>query len=398
MTRFVRRRLTNSEKQCCHYFSEFQQQKRKIMANKETEKPIFVNRDLSIPSAEYKKWIGELTKRYKQSQVKAAIKVNEGMLRFYWSLGRDIMLMKAEAKWGTSVLKNLSLDLQHEFPHSRGLSYTNLKYARQWYAFYNSSQVNRQQLVGDLEMPEVFAYVPWGHHISIISKSESIEEAMFYIHKVVSENLSRNALNRCLDSHLYEAVGSAHTNFSDKLPAIQGNLAKEVLKSPYNLDFMQMQEEYSEREFEEKLSRHITEFLLELGQGFAYVARQKELVMPSGKVYRPDMIFYHIKLRCYVVIELKVVDFEPEFAGKLNFYVSAVDELMKGADDNPTIGLLICKHKDDMTVEWAFKGVDRPLGVAEYENEILKAVEMLPTPEEIKENLKLEAELDEDKK
>ena len=138
MTRFVRRRLTNSEKQCCHCFSEFQQQKRKIMANKETEKPIFVNRDLSIPSAEYKKWIGELTKRYKQSQVKAAIKVNEGMLRFYWSLGRDIMLMKAEAKWGTSVLKNLSLDLQHEFPHSRGLSYTNLKYARQWYAFYNS--------------------------------------------------------------------------------------------------------------------------------------------------------------------------------------------------------------------------------------------------------------------
>lgn len=296
MTRFVRRRLTNSEKQCCHCFSEFQQQKRKIMANKETEQPIFVNRDLSIPSAEYKKWIGELTKRYKQSQVKAAIKVNESMLRFYWSLGRDIMLMKAEAKWGTSVLKNLSLDLQHEFPHSRGLSYTNLKYARQWYAFYNSSQVNRQQLVGDLEMPEVFAYVPWGHHISIISKSESIEEAMFYIHKVVSENLSRNALNRCLDSHLYEAVGSAHTNFSDKLPAIQGNLAKEVLKSPYNLDFMQMQEEYSEREFEEKLSRHITEFLLELGQGFAYVARQKELVMPSGKVYRPDR--FSIILSC----------------------------------------------------------------------------------------------------
>lgn len=157
------------------------------MANKETEQPIFVNRDLSIPSAEYKKWIGELTKRYKQSQVKAAIKVNEGMLRFYWSLGRDIMLMKAEAKWGTSVLKNLSLDLQHEFPHSKGLSYTNLKYARQWYAFYNSSQVNRQQLVGDLEMPEVFAYVPWGHHISIISKSESIEEAMFYIQKMVAK-------------------------------------------------------------------------------------------------------------------------------------------------------------------------------------------------------------------
>lgn len=357
--------------------------------------PTFVNRDSTIPAADYKKWVSDLKMRYRQSQIKAAVRINENMLRFYWSLGRDIMLMKAEVKWGTGILKNLSLDLQHEFPLNKGLSYSNLKYARQWYAFYNmanSSLENRQQLVGDLDMPELFAYVPWGHHIAIMSKTKSIGEAMFYINRVIDENMSRNALLRCLESHLYEKMGKAVTNFSDRLPTVQGHLAKDILKSPYNLDFMEMREEYSERDFENKLSRHITEFLLELGQGFAYVARQKELVMPTGKTYRPDMIFYHIKLRCYVVVELKIVDFEPEFAGKLNFYVSAVDELMKGKNDNPTIGLLICKHKDDMTVEWAFRGVDRPLGVAEYENEIQKAVEMLPTAEEIKESLKTETD------
>lgn len=370
--------------------------KNENMANNNNETPMFVNREPSIPSEEYKKWLADLKVRYRKSQIKASVKVNDEMLRFYWSIGRDIAIMKAESTWGTSVIKNLSLDLQHEFPHNKGLSYSNLKYARQWYAFYNSLKTNRQQVVGDLDMPEIFAYVPWGHHISIISKVQSTDEAMFYVHRTIDENLSRNALNHCIESHLYEKIGKAITNFSDKLPMTQGHLAKEILKSPYNLDFLEMQEEYSEREFENKLSRHITEFLLELGQGFAYVARQKELVMPSGKVYRPDMIFYHVKLRCYVVVELKVVDFEPEFAGKLNFYVSAVDELMKGENDNPTIGLLICKHKDDMTVEWAFRGVDRPLGVAEYENEIQKAVELLPTPEEIKENLKAETEEDED--
>ncbi len=352
---------------------------------------MFVNRDGSVPSEEYVKWLAELKVRYRQSQAKAAIKVNEALLRFYWSLGRDIMLLKAETTWGTGIVKNLSLDLQHAFPQSKGLSYSNLKYARQWYAFYSSHVSNRQQPVGEMEMPPVFASVPWGHHIAIMSKAKTMDEAMFYINRTVDENLSRNALCRCLDSHLYEKQGQAVTNFSERLPLVQGHLAKEILKSPYNLDFMEMpEEEYTEREFENKLSRHITEFLLELGQGFAYVARQKELVMPSGKSYRPDMIFYHIKLRCYVVVELKVVDFEPEFAGKLNFYVSAVDELMKGENDNPTIGLLICKRKDDMTVEWAFRGVDRPLGVAEYENELQKVVSMLPTPEEIKENLRTE--------
>lgn len=354
----------------------------------EQKNPIFVYRESGVPTADYKEWIADLKLRYRKSQIKAAIKVNGEMLQFYWTLGRDILAMKADSKWGTGFLKRLSLDLQQEFQGHSGLSYSNLKYARQWYLFYHERITNRQQLVGNLDIPEVFTHVPWGHHIAIISKTKDLDAALFYIHKVVEENMSRSTLIHSIEANLYENTGKALTNFSDTLPQVQGELAKEILKSPYNFDFMQMNEKYDEREFENKLLRHITDFLLELGQGFAFVGRQKELVMPSGKSYRPDMIFYHIKLHCYVVVELKIVDFEPEFAGKLNFYVSAVDELMRGENENPTIGLLICKHKDDMTVEWAFRGIERPLGVAEYENEIRKVAAMLPSAEEIKENLK----------
>ena len=247
-----------------------------------------------------------------------------------------------------------------------------------------------QQSVAQFEMPDIFAEIGWSHHIIIMSKAKDLNEALFYIHKTIDEGLGREDLRRFIENDEYGKHGHALTNFSETLPAVQGNLAKEILKSPYNYDFLQMSEKYNERDFEDKLSRHITDFLLELGGGFAFVGRQKELVMPNGKSYRPDMIFYHTRLHCYVVCELKVVDFEPEFAGKLNFYVSAVDELMKGEGDNPTIGLLICKHKDDMTVEWSFRGMDKPLGVSEYENELREIKEMLPSADDIKANLEAE--------
>ena len=255
--------------------------------------------------------------------------------------------------------------MQKEFPKGTGLSLRNLKYARQWFSFYYQQLTIRQhsvaqlptmaataigqQSVAQFEMPDIFAEIGWSHHIIIMSKAKDLNEALFYIHKTIDEGLGREDLRRFIENDEYGKHGHALTNFSETLPAVQGNLAKEILKSPYNFDFLQMSEKYNERDFEDKLSRHITDFLLELGGGFAFVGRQKELVMPNGKSYRPDMIFYHTRLHCYVVCELKVVDFEPEFAGKLNFYVSAVDELMKGEGDNPTIGLLICKHKDDMT-------------------------------------------------
>lgn len=369
--------------------------------------PFFVDRGTTAPAKDYIQWIADLKKRYRKAQVRAAVKVNGEMLRFYWSLGRDIMVKNAEAKWGSGFLKQTSLDLQKAFPGSTGLSYDNLKLSRRWYRYYyeripigeqavpqlnsNRGTTFGKQPVPQIEMPSLFEEVPWGHHIVIINKVKDLDAAVFYLHKVVDESLSRESLKRFIENDAYGKHGKALTNFPNTLPAVQGNLAKEILKSPYNFDFLQMGEEYTERDFEEKLSRHITDFLLELGNGFAFVGRQKELVMPSGKSYRPDMIFYHILLHCYVVVELKIVDFEPEFAGKLNFYVSAVDELLCGEGDNPTIGLLICKHKDDMTVEWSFRGMDRPLGVAEYENEMRRIKEILPSAEDIKANLEAEA-------
>lgn len=349
--------------------------------------PSFVSRSATPVTKDYREWLTSLRQRYRQSQIKAATAVNGEMLRFYWTLGRDILTMNAEARWGTGFMKRLSLDLQHEFPNSTGLSFSNLKNARKWYSFYYERFTIGQQVVGQLEMPENFARVPWGHHIAIMSKSKDLKTALFYIRKTVEEGMSRSTLLHCIESNRYEREGKASSNFREVLPPVQGDLASDMLKSPYNFDFLQMREQYNERDFEESLSRHITDFLLELGQGFAFVGRQMELAMPSGKTYRPDMIFYHIRLKCYVVVELKVVDFEPEFAGKLNFYVSAVDELLKGEGDNPTIGLLICKRKDDVTVEWALRGVCRPLGVAEYDNEIQRIARSLPAADIIKNSL-----------
>lgn len=344
------------------------------------DKAEIITKSSQIMSEEYKNWVSELKTRYRQSQIKAAVKVNSELLQFYWELGRDIVAKKAESVWGSGFLKNLSIDLQKEFPNSSGLSYSNLKYARQWYLFY--TQQNRQQLAG--EMPDVLSQIGWGHHIAILSKIKNIDEALFYVQLAAKEGMSRSTLVHSIEADEYNARGNAVTNFGNTLPAVQGDLAKEILKSPYNFDFLQMTKEYDERNLEDSLAQHITEFLLELGKGFSYVGRQIELVMPSGKSYKLDMLFYHIKLHCYVVVELKVVDFEPEFVGKLNFYVSAVDELLKGENDNATIGLLICKKKDDTVVEWAFRGLDRPLGVAEYENELKKLTEVLPTTEQIK--------------
>ena len=300
-------------------------------SNNKEEEPHFVKRDKFAITAEYKQWFADIKSRLRNSQIKAAIKVNSTLLEFYWSLGRDIVKMKAEQAWGSGVLQQLSFDLRDEFPGMKGLSYTNLRYAAQWFRFYTSDDESIcQQLVGELSMPQKFALVPWGHHIEI--------------------------------------------------------MAQEILKDPYNFDFLTLRKPYNEHMLEEALEHNIRRFLLELGTGFAYVGSQMELRMPGGTSYFPDMVFYHTKLKCYVVLELKVVEFEPEFAGKLNFYVSAADHLLKDDNDNPSIGLLVCKSKNETVVKWAFEGIDRPLGIATYElDEVLKKTlaEKLPSIEDI---------------
>ena len=355
--------------------------------------PEFVKRDSIIADEKYITWLGEIKQRYQKSQIKAAIRVNHTMLEFYWSLGRDIVALKAESKWGTGVLQQLSLDLKKMFPNEMGFSYRNIRYMRQWYSFYyhqvinwqqpiakleelnwqqpiaKTADSNCQQVIDELNFPAIFALVPWGHHIQIMSKSQSVDEALFYINQTIANNWSVTDLKYEIKGNLYARQGVAMTNFSDTLALPQQKLAQELIKSPYQLGFLKLQENHDEQDLEEALVKNITRFLLELGQGFAFVGRQMELRMPDGQSYFPDLVFYHTRLKSYVLIELKAVKFIPEFVGKLNFYVSAADELLKAEDDKPTIGLLICREADKTTVEWAFRGLDRPLGVATYQIE-----------------------------
>ena len=357
---------------------------------------MFVNRELTEMTSEYKSWLTELKQRYRSAQVRAGVKVNAEMLNFYWELGRDIYVMSKTSKYGDGLLKNITLDLQAEFPGDSGLSLSNIKAARRWYKAYYQWVIKSQQPVdffgdysedGLLTMPYFFANVPWGQHIFITAKAESLHEALFYVSQVCEHGWSRTELEYYHSHDYYASHSNAHTNFDKKLPEGECALAKQMLKSPYNFEFLQMPVNYSEREFEDELVKHITDFLLELGKGFSFVGRQMQLTMPNGATYYPDLIFYHIPSHRYVVCELKVVPFIPEFVGKLNFYVSAVDHLLRGKDDNQTIGLLICRSKDDTTVEWSFEGIERPIGVAEYEKEIKQLIDNLPSSKQIKENI-----------
>lgn len=335
--------------------------------NETKNSPQFIYRQNIATDEEYVRWLGEVKQRFRNTQLKAAAHVNNEMLRFYWSVGRDIVRLNAEQTWGKGIVEQISRDLRKAFAETKGFSARNIWYAKKWYLFYEGDHEFLQQPVAEIRMPDKFAFVPWGHHIAIITKCKTVKEAKFYIDHIVSENWSRSRLEDELKKGLYQRQGNAITNFSDRLPLPQGQLAQEILKNPYNFDFLTMREEFDERELEDALVSNITRFLLELGKGFAFVGRQMELQMPDGTSYFPDLVFYHIRLKAYVVIELKAVAFKPEFTGKLNFYVSAADELLRGYGDNPSIGLVICKSADETTVEWSMRGVERPLGVAAYQ-------------------------------
>lgn len=348
--------------------------------------PEIVHAGNFVTDESYARWLQSLKDAYRSRQAKAAVHVNSELLRFYWSLGKDIVSMQADSRWGNGFFNQLSLDLCDAFPGNKGFSVSNLKYIKRWYFFYNQSDIIRQQPADELQLPEDFFNIPWFHHVEIFTKCQSVTEAFFYLHQTLSNGWSRRILQDNLRSQLYQRQGKAVTNFDHIIPTDQIPLMQEVLKDPYCFDFLSLQQGYDELQLEEALTHNITRFLLELGKGFSFVGRQVELMMPSGKNFRIDMLFYHIQLKCYVVVELKVVDFEPEFVGKMNLYVTAVDKLLKRDDDNPTIGLLICRGKDDMLVEWSFQDVSKPIGVASYENEqILKA---LPSREELQAKVK----------
>ena len=374
------------------------------------EKPRVVKiHDVQIDS-KYVQWLNEVKSRYRSAQIKAAVKVNAEQLLFNWQLGRDLVTRKAEEQWGSGVVEQLSMDLQAAFPESKGFSTTNLWRMKQWYEFYSSeiAQQKLPQLVGELkqsenqpniklsqvvgesqhtDFPPLFAYVPWGHHAEIIAKCKTIEEALFYVKKCAAEGWSRNTLMNCIKGHYYENLGGAITNFADKLPSPQSELAQAITKDTYDFGFISLEDGYKEEALETELEKQLTRFLLELGTGFAYMGRQKQLII-AGKTRKLDMLFFHIPLNCYVVIELKAVPFQPEFAGKLNFYVNAVDDIIKTPAQNPTIGLLICSNKDETEVQYAFNGITTPMGVASYDN-VKRLQEQLPSVEELKARIRL---------
>lgn len=297
--------------------------------------------------------------------------------------------MQAESKWGSGFFNQLSLDLRSEFPNAAGFSVTNLKYMKRWYAFYYEEVESRQWPVDEilhekLNMPEVFGHLPWGQHIEIFTRCKSLEEALYYIHKAIDENWSRPYLENQIKTRLFQIHGAAITNFDTTLPVPQSQLAKEILKDPYHFEFLSLKERYSEHDLEEALVANVTQFLLELGKGFSYVGRQMELQMPGGQTFFPDLVFYHIPQHRYVIIELKAVKYVPEFAGKLNFYVTAADKLLRGEGDNPSVGLIICKSTDKTVVEWSLQDIQKPLGVSTYQLEevVARTVEELEQQKE----------------
>jgi predicted nuclease of restriction endonuclease-like (RecB) superfamily len=305
---------------------------------------------------EYRAWLENFKSRIRSAQIKAAVAVNTQLIRLYWELGAMIAERQENAQWGASVLEAVAADLKIEFPNLSGLSRSNLAYMAQFYRFYQSADEFVQQLAGQ---------IPWWHNILIFSKSGSLETARFYLAAAVQHNWSRSTLELQIESRLHERQGQAITNFAQTLPQPQAELAQLALKDPYLFDFLSMTPAMHELDLEKQLTDHITRFLLELGAGFAFIGRQYPL--PVGeKTYSLDLLFYHIRLRCFVAIDLKMEQFEPEHAGKMNFYLSAVDDLLRTEADQPSIGVILCKSKGRIEVEYALRDLNKPIGVSQW--------------------------------
>lgn len=349
---------------------------------------------------DYSAFLAELKHRIKSAQIKAAVSVNRELIELYWELAEKIVEKQKSSQWGDGLLAQMSNDLKEEFPDMKGFSKRNLELMRQWYLFWSNGTAIAQQDVAQLEKSQQFddqmanakqlaTQIPWWHNVVIISKIKNHEEALFYVQKTIENNWSRSVLTHQIEGNLFGREGKALTNFSASLPAPQSDLARQTLKDPYLFDFLAIREKHDEKELEDALVGQVTKFLLELGAGFSFIGRQYKITVDDDDFYM-DLLFYHVKLHCYVVVELKAVAFKPEFAGKLNFYVSAVDGMLKTEKDNPTVGMLICKSKKKTVVEYSLKDMNKPIGVSEYQITHALPDELrssLPTIEEIEAEL-----------
>lgn len=374
-----------------------------------------MSKNITIIDKEYKEWIKDLSMRYRRSQIKAAVKVNTEKLLFNWQLGRDIVEMHVEDRWGEKVITQLSKDLQQALPGVEGLSRTNIYYCKSFYLLYNQDTEIVQQVVGQLEaktntstseivhqvvgqfegnviVQQVIGLfqIPWGHHCTIIDKVKGDRnKALFFVRKTIEEGWSRAVLETWITSNLYEREGKAVTNFQNTLPEPMGDLANEITKDPYNFAFAGIRGDYNEKLLKAALLKNITEFLIELGTGFAYVGKEYRLQIGTKEKFI-DLLFFHIPLNCYVVIEVKIGEFDSPDVGQLGTYVVACNHLLKLPHHNPTIGLLVCKSKDNLLAQYALEGSSQPIGISEFELEKLyptKVEGMIPTLEELEDKL-----------
>jgi predicted nuclease of restriction endonuclease-like (RecB) superfamily len=329
----------------------------------------------SIMPDSYAQFLADLKIRIQAAQLRAALAVNRELVLLYWQIGRDILDRQARESWGAKVIDRLAADLKHAFPDMKGFSPRNLKYMRRFADIWPDAEFVQQ----------VAAQLPWFHNCVLLDKVANSDERVWYARAAIQHGWSRSVLVHQIESALHSRQGKAITNFDRALPPPQSDLAQEVTKDPYNFDFLMLAEEAHERDLERGLVEHLRKFLLELGVGFAFVGSQYPLTV-GGEEFRIDLLFYHLRLRCYVVIDLKVVPFQPEFAGKMNFYLSAVNDLLRHADDQPSIGLILCKTKNQVIAEYALEDYTKPIGISEYrlaESLPEKLQGSLPTVEEL---------------
>lgn len=358
---------------------------------------------------EYLDWITELSQRYRQSQIKAAVSVNSAMLRFYWSVGQDISQRQMENRYGSHFYERVGADLRNALDLKKGFSATTLKYTKYFYELYSplfeiceqpvhdSDKANRLQVADDFDAMtnrlhdaddfEMLFSLPWSHHEYIINKVKgNAEKALFFVRKTLENNWGRGVLLNFLDTDLYESQGKAQTNFKLTLPQPQGDLAQQMLKSPYNFDFLQMEEQYTEKTMKDELVKNIIKFLLELGRGFSFVGQEYHL-SAGGKDKYIDLLFYIIPLHCYCVVEVKTTEFDFPDIGQLAGYVAMVNDILNTPNEKPAIGLLICKEKNSVLAKYALSQINSPIGISEYataKQALPKALQdTLPSPEEI---------------
>jgi predicted nuclease of restriction endonuclease-like (RecB) superfamily len=332
----------------------------------------------------YVELLGGIKERIRSAQLRASLAVNCEMVLLYWQIGREILGRQEQEGWGTKVIDRLATDLRRFFPDMTGLSSRNLKYMRAFAAAW-PEEVIVQQLV---------AQIPWGHNVRLLDYVKSHTEREWYIKKAIESGWSRSVLVHWIESDLYERQGKAQTNFERTLPALDSDLARETLKDPYSFEFLTLADDAEERALQKGLLEHIQRFLVELGAGFAFVGQQYPLEV-GGEDFFIDLLFYHLKLRCYIIVELKTTPFKPEYAGKMNFYLSAVDDLLRHPDDKPSIGIILCKGRNRVVAEYALRDLAKPVGVSSYITRLVESLPpalrgSLPSPKE------LEAELQKD--